>query len=194
MALAARARLQATSDGRTIIGAHLFANNSRALFVYDVNSSTVLRSRTVGNLSSVLAVSPDGSQFVSGPMVFESSTMAVLAQQSVVDSPFVFPNGTNFNAQTTQGGAVYTQTLLGPALITGYNVVPVQSPAARSNTSELLFNTPDNLLIQLGLQLPETQSGRMVVTADGGRSMPFRNPASWCCRSGRYSTGNPLRR
>jgi uncharacterized protein (TIGR03437 family) len=167
MALAARAKLQASRDGRTIVGAHLLANNSRALFVYDVNSSTVLRSRTVANLSSVLAVSPDASQFVSGAMVFETSTMAVLAQQSAVNSPFVFPAGTNFNTQTTQGGAVYAQTLLGPALITGYNVVPTLVPAARSNTSELLFNTPDNLLVQLGLQVPETQSGRMVITADG---------------------------
>src|SRR3954453_2547589 len=116
MALAARAKLQATTDGRTIVGAHLFANHSRALFVYDVNSSTVLRSRTVANLSSVLGVFPDGSLFVSGGMVFETSTRAVLGQQSAVNSPFVFAAGTNFNTQTTQGGAVYAQTLLGPAL------------------------------------------------------------------------------
>ena len=154
-------------DGRTIIGAHMLANNTRTVFVYDVNSSTVLRSRNVPAISSVLAVSPDGSQFVSGPFVFETSTMAVLAQQSAVNAPFVFPAGTNFTTQTTQGGAVYAQTMLGPALITGYNVVPVQTPAARSNTSELLFNTPDSLLIQLGIQIPETQSGRMVATSDG---------------------------
>jgi uncharacterized protein (TIGR03437 family) len=167
MALAARARLQVSGDGRTIIGAHMLANNTRTVFVYDVNSSTVLRSRNVAAISSVLAVSPDGSQFVSGAFVFETSTMAVLAQQSAVNAPFVFPAATNFTTQTTQGGAVYAQTILGPALITGYNVVPVQNPAARSNTSELLFNTPDSLMIQLGIQIPETQSGRMVATSDG---------------------------
>ncbi len=167
MALAARAKLQATADGRTIIGVHMLANNSRSVFVYDVNSSTVLRSRNLGGISSVLAISPNGTQFVSGSQVFDASTMAVLAQQNAVNSPFVFPGGTNFAAPNTQGGAVYAQTLLGPSLITGYNVVPVQSPAARSNTSQLLINTPDNLLIQFGLQIPETQSGRMVITSDG---------------------------
>jgi uncharacterized protein (TIGR03437 family) len=166
-AQAARAKLQASADGRTIVGVHMLANNTRTAFVYDVNSNTVLRSRTVASISSVLAVSPDGSQFLSGPLLFESSTMAVLAQQNTVNSPYVFPNGANFNTQASQGGAVYAQTLLGPALIAGYNIVPTQNPAARSNTSQLLFNAPDNLLIRLGIQIPETQSGRIVATADG---------------------------
>jgi uncharacterized protein (TIGR03437 family) len=165
LAQAARAKLQASADGKTIIGVHMTGN--RTVFVYDVNSATVLRARTVAGISSVLAVSPDAKQFVSGPLVFDVSSMAVLAQQSAVNAPFVFPNGANFSAQTTQGGAVYTSTTLGPALITGYNIAPVQVPAAKSNTSQIFFNAPDNLLIQLSIQIPETQSGKMVATADG---------------------------
>ena len=38
-------------------------------------------------------------------------------------------------------------------LITAYNIVPVAVPAAKANTAQLLFNSPDNLLIQLGIQL-----------------------------------------
>jgi uncharacterized protein (TIGR03437 family) len=165
LAQAARAKLQSSADGRTIIGVHM--TGARTVFVFDVNSATVLRARTIGGISSVLAVSPDASQFLSGPQLFNASTMAVVAQQSTTNAPFVFPNGVNFNAQPTQGGAVFAPTLLGTALIAGYNIVPVQNPAARSNTSQLFFNTPDSLLIQLGVMVPETQSGKMVVTADG---------------------------
>jgi uncharacterized protein (TIGR03437 family) len=165
-AQAARAKLQASADGRTIVGVHMLANNSRTMFVFDVDSATVLRSRNVAGLSSVLAVSPNGSQFLSGPLLVESSTMLVLAQQNVINSPYVFPANANFNTQATQGGAVYAQTLIGPALIAGYNILPTLVPAARANSSQLVFNTTDNLLIQLGLQIRETLSGRMVVTAD----------------------------
>src|SRR5439155_24752957 len=79
--------------------------------------------------------------------------------------PFVFA-GANFNVQSSQGGAVYAQTANGPALITAYNIVPVQNPAARSNTAQLLINSPDNLLIQLGVQLPENVTAKMAITSD----------------------------
>lgn len=166
MAQASRARLQATADGRTIIGVHEQAS-SRYIFVYDVASAKVLASRNVAGLSHVLAVSPDGSQFVSGAMLFETSSLLMMGQQNVINSPYVFPAGANFNdAANTQGGAVYAQAALGSALLTAYNIVPVQNPAARTNTSQLLINTPDNLLIQLGIMLPEKLLGKMVITSD----------------------------
>ncbi|MBZ5624791.1 MAG: hypothetical protein LAQ69_39740 [Acidobacteriia bacterium] len=165
MALASHARLQASPDGRTIVGVHELTA-TRTAFVFDVNSSTVLASRTVPAISPVLAVSPDGSRFLTGPMLFETSSMLVLAQQSTINSPFVFPATATFNTQTVQGGAVYAQTAAGLTLITAYNIVPVANPAAKSNTAQLLFNTPDNLLIQLGVQLPENLGGKMVVSSD----------------------------
>ena len=165
MALASRARLQASQDGRTIIGAHILGNNSRTVFVFDVNSSTVLAARNVGQVSPVVAVAPDASRFLSGPTLFETSSMLVLAQQSAVNSPYVFPANANFNSQTAQGGAVYAQTALGPVLITAYNIVPTLTTAT-ANTSQLIFNNPDNLLIQLGIQIPEMLSGKMVITSD----------------------------
>jgi len=166
IALASHAHLQASGNGRTIIGVHELANNTRTVFVYDVNSATILGARNISVISPVLAVSPDASRFVSGPMLFETSSLLMLAQQSTINSPYVFPAGTNLNVQTSQGGAIYAQTALGAVLITAYNVVPVLSPAARTNTSQLTINNPDNLMIQLGIQLPEGLGGRMVITSD----------------------------
>ncbi len=165
MALASHARLQASQDGRTIVGVHETAT-TRIAFVFDVNSATVLSSRIIPAISPVVAVSPDGSRFLTGPTLFQTSSMLVLAQQSTANSPFVFPANTTFNTQTVQGGAVYAQTSTGQVLVTGYNIVPVANPAAKSNTAELLFNSPDNLLIQLGIQLPENLGGKMVITSD----------------------------
>src|SRR5262249_12981093 len=103
---------------------------------------------------------------LSGPMLFETSSMLVMAQQNVINSPYMFPGGANFSVQTSQGGAVYAQTPTGAQLITAYNIVPVQNPAARANTAQLLINSPDNMLIQLGVQLPENVTAKMAITSD----------------------------
>ena len=166
ISLAAHARLQASQDGRTIIGVHELANNTRTVFVFDANSSTVLGARNIAVISPILAVSPDGSRFVSGPLLFETATLLILGQQNATNAPFVFPAGANFNTQTSQGGAAYAQTASGPVLLTSYNIVPVQNPAAKSNTAQLLLNDPNNLLIQLGIQLPENLGGKMAITSD----------------------------
>jgi uncharacterized protein (TIGR03437 family) len=166
MAQASRARLQASSDGKTIIGVHEQAT-SRYVFNFDVASAKVLGSRNLSGASAVLAVSPDGSRFLSGNMLLETSSLLVMAQQNIANSPFVFPATANFAAAATQGGAVYAQTPLGSALLAGYNIVPTLSPAAKSNTAQLLFNTTDGLLIQLGIMLPENVLGKMVITSDG---------------------------
>ncbi len=165
MALASHSRLQASQDGRTIVGVNE-TTTTRTVFVYDVNSSTVLGSRTVPAIAPVVAVSADGARFLSGPMLFDAGSMTVLAQENTSNSPFVFPAGVNFNTQTVQGGAVFAQLALGATLIAGYNIVPVASPAAKSNTAQLLFHSPDNLMIQMGVQLPENLGGKMVISSD----------------------------
>lgn len=161
----ARAHLQATPDGKTIIGVHEQGSN-RYVYVFDVASSKVLGSRNLSGISHVLAVSPDGSRFLSGNLLLETASLLVMGQQNAINAPFVFPATANFASATTQGGAVYAQTPLGSALVTAYNIVPTLSPAAKSNTAELLFNTPDNLLVQVGIMLPENVLGKMVVTSD----------------------------
>jgi len=164
MYFASKSQLQATRDGAKIIGVNQLAS-TRTVFVFDVASSTVLASRTIAGISPILAVSPDGSEFLSGPMLFETSTLLVLAQQNTANSPFVFPAGANFTTQTNQGGAVFLPD--GSELLTSYNIVPVQNPAAKAYTSQLLINTPDSLLIQLGVMLPENLGGKIVITSDG---------------------------
>jgi len=48
-------------------------------------------------------------------MLFETSTLMVLAQQNAANSPFVFPAGANFTTATNQGGAVFSAGRLGAA-------------------------------------------------------------------------------
>ena len=164
MYFASKSQLQATPDGTRIVGVNQQAT-TRTVFVFDVASSTVLASRTIAATSPILAVSPDGSEFLSGPMLFETSTLLVLAQQNTTNSPFVFASGANFTTQTNQGGAVFLPD--GSELLTAYNIVPVQNPAAKPNTSQLLVNTPDSLLIQMGVMLPENLGGKIVISSDG---------------------------
>jgi uncharacterized protein (TIGR03437 family) len=164
MYFASKSQLQATPDGTRIVGVNQQAS-TRTVFVFDVASSTVLASRTIAATSPILAVSPDGSEFLSGPMLFETSTLLVLAQQNTTNSPFVFASGANFTTQTNQGGAVFLPD--GSELLAAYNIVPVQNPAAKPNTSQLLINTPDSLLIQMGVMLAENLGGKIVISSDG---------------------------
>src|SRR5207302_4262409 len=69
-----------------------------------------------------------------------------------------------FNTQTIQGGAVSMPD--GSQLFDAYNIVPLASPAARSNSAQLTVNTPDTLLIQMGIMLPKNLGGTIVITSD----------------------------
>ena len=163
--LASRSQLIASADGRTIVGVNLPNNNERAVFVYEVASGTVLRSRRVNNVSSVLSISPDGSRFMAGLSLFDSGTLEILAQQNTANSPYPFANGTNFNVQTNQGGSVFSPD--GAQIYSAFDIAPVQNPPARANISQLMINDPENLLIKLGVQLPENLAGRMIISSDG---------------------------
>ena len=44
----------------------------------------------------------DGSRFLSGPMLFDTQTLAVVAQQNTTNSPYAFPANANFNTQTAR--------------------------------------------------------------------------------------------
>jgi uncharacterized protein (TIGR03437 family) len=173
--LAGRSQLLATRDGLRIIGVNAPNNNSRAVFVYEVASGTVIRSRTVSGLSTVLSVSPDGSRFMAGLTLFETDTLIVLAQQNAANA--LFPLTTNlttqglnqvatqFNLQQNQGGSVFSPG--GSLIYSAFNIAPVQNPPARANISQLYLNDPDNLFIRTALQLPENAAGKMVISSDG---------------------------
>lgn len=163
--LSSRSQLAASANGATIVGVNIPNANSRAVFVYEVASGTVLRSRTVNNVSSVLSVSADGTKFMAGLTLFDAATLQVLAQQNAANSPWPFPTGVNFNLQQNQGGSIFAPD--GSVLYTAFNTAPVQNPPARANVSQMMLNDPDNLLIRLGLQMPENLTGKMAISSDG---------------------------
>jgi hypothetical protein len=165
--LSYRAALIPTPDGKYLIGANGVNGTTRLIFIYETSSATVLRSREVANLSNVLSVSPDGQRFMAGSSMFDINTLQVIAQENVSNSPFAFPGGntSNFNLQQNQGGSVFTPD--GTQLYSAFNINPLQSPAASANTTQLLINDPNNLLINMGIQMPENLAGKMVITKAG---------------------------
>lgn len=163
-ALTNRSFLQTSRDGRLIIGVNIPTTTDRAVFVYEVASGTVLRSRRVNGVSSVLSVSPDNKRFMAGLTLFDTDTLTVLAQQNAANSPYPFAAGVNFNLQQNQGGSAFTSD--GTRLFSAFNFAPVQTPPARPNVSQLMINDPDNLLIRGAYQLPENAAGKMVLSRD----------------------------
>lgn len=165
--LSARSQLMASRNGTRIAGVNLpTAANTRAVFTYEVASATVLASRTVTNASSVVAISDDGSRFMAGTILFNAATLEILAQQNVANAPYPLATNVNFNTQTNQGGSVFAPN--GSAVYSAFDISPVQNPPARANVSQFMISDPDNLLISMGLQLPENMSGKMVISSDGG--------------------------
>ena len=159
--------LMPTPDGKYLIGVNGVNGTTRLIFVYETASATVLRSREVTNLSNVVSVSPDNSRFMAGSVMFDINTLQVIAQENVSNSPFAFPSGnaSNFNTASNQGGSVFTPD--GTALYAAFNISPVQNPPAKANVTQLLVNDPNNLLIQMGIQLPENMAGKMVIDKAG---------------------------
>ncbi|MFN7921284.1 MAG: hypothetical protein U0Q16_14380 [Bryobacteraceae bacterium] len=163
--MSTRSNLAASANGQWIIGLNNPTAAARQLFVYEVGSASILRSRTLTSISNVLAVSGDGARFMAGLSLFDAGSLAIEAQQNTANAMHAFPNNTNFNTQQNQGGSVFAPD--GSVLYSAFNVAPVQNPAARANTSMLMLSDPDNLLIKLTLQLPENLAGNMVISNDG---------------------------
>jgi uncharacterized protein (TIGR03437 family) len=164
-ALAVRSQLAASADGHYIIGSNIPNTTQRSIFVYEALSATVLRSRRVANVSGVLAVAPDGSRFMAGLTLFETSTLTVLAQQNLANAPYPIAPNTNFNTQTNQGGSIFSPD--GKTLYSAFNIAPTLNPPARANVSQLMMSDPENLLINMGIQLNENLAGEMVIAQDG---------------------------
>lgn len=173
--LANRSQLLATRDGAKIIGVNAFNQSQRVVFVYDVPSAAVLRSRYVGDASTVLSLSPDGSKFMMGLRLFDTETLTVLAQMNAANAPFPLTTNLNtqgfnqvaqqFNLQQNQGGSTFAPD--GSFVFGAFNIAPIQNPPARANVTQLFVCDPDNLLIYFGLQLPENLAGKMVAAPDG---------------------------
>lgn len=162
----ANSRLQASADGSIIVGANLLAGNARIVFVYESSSGTMLRSRRVTTATGVLAVSPDNTKFMSGSTLFDARTLQILAQEDLSNASYAIAAGTQFNTVSNQGGGVFSPD--GSILYGAFDISPQTTPASRPNISQLILNDPDNLLINMALQLPENLSGKLAISSDGG--------------------------
>jgi len=157
-----RDKLLRTPDGQYIVGVITPSNSSTYVFVYEVASGVVLRNRTTAGQSSVLSMAPDGSRFMTGLAMYDTATLAVLGQMSHLNAPFSFTSA--YNTLANIGGSGFSPD--GATLYSAFNVAsgtPQPSPLA----STLMIADAGNLAIRMGIKLPESVVGKMVITADG---------------------------
>jgi DNA-binding beta-propeller fold protein YncE len=155
-----------TPDGQFIVGVITPTAASTYIFVYEVASGVVLRNRTIGGASTVLAMSPDGSRFMAGMTMYDTATLGIVAQQNNANAPFSFTGV--FNTLQNIGGSVFTPD--GTALYSAFNTAANTNPPPPSLSSTLLINDPTNLGIRLGIRLPESIVAKMVMLSDGSEA------------------------
>ena len=155
-----------TPDGQYIVGAVTPTGSSNLIFVYEVSSGNVLRNRTVSGASTVLSMAPDGSRFMAGMTMFDTATLAIVAQENNANAPFTFTAA--FNPLQNLGGSVFSPD--GASMYAAFNVAANTTPTPPSLSSTLLVNDPASLAIQLGINLPENVVGRMLILSDGSQA------------------------
>ncbi len=153
-------KLQTTPDGKYIIGVSSITNNSATVvYQYEVDSGTILQSRTVTGQSSIMAMAPDGASFMAGFTLYGTANLNVIAQQNIANAPF--PMTGAFSTTTNLGGSVFTAD--GKTLYSAFN----SSTTTTTSSSTLLVSDPHTLAISLGINLPESVLSKIVITADG---------------------------
>ncbi len=163
-------KLITTPDGNFIVGMVAINQNvntaQTTMFVYEVASGTILRNRTVNGQSTVLAMSPDGARVMAGSSQYDFGTLNVRGIMNTANLPFTlvgnagFPNAVNF------GGSVFSPD--GKTLYSAFNYTATL--ATQRPTSNILFiGNPTNLGVRLGIRMPESVLGKMVITADGSQ-------------------------
>jgi YVTN family beta-propeller protein len=162
-----RGKLARTPDGQFIVGLSVVNNGTQTIaYVYEVASGTLLKSRTVTGQSTVLSMAPDGSRFMAGLALYNTSTLAVMAQATTSNAPFPMPAG--FNLTQNVGGSTFSPD--GTTLYSAFNVAPTTQPPSRPSASILLISDPRHLGIKLGIRLPESIVAKMVITSDGTKA------------------------
>lgn len=162
-------RLIRTPDGNFIIGMvaiNQTTNNANTqLFVYEVASGVVLQNRLVTGQSTVLSIAPDGSKFMAGSTLYDTATLNVLAQMNPANLPFLIGAGTNpasFNLGQNFGGSIFSSD--GSTI---YNAFNQAATNARPVANVLYVSRANNLGVSLGIRLPQSILGKMVITSDG---------------------------
>ena len=150
------------------------ANTQNRIFIYEVASQSVLRSRNVSGLRAILSASPDGSRFMAGPFLFDTQTLTILGRTGTVA-----PNLTGGSVFSFDGNSVYatfsTQTAINPLNTNnpqnqGGPVIPGGVPGQVAGTPTggvLQVLRSSSLTPQLGLRIPETINSKIIASADG---------------------------
>jgi len=156
-------KLQTTPDGKYIIGVSAITNaTATVVYQYEVDSGTILQSRTVTGQSSIMAMAPDGASFMAGFTLYGTANLNVIAQQNIANAPF--PMTGAFSTVTNLGGSVFTAD--GKTLYSAFN----NSTTTSTSASTLLVSDPHTLAISLGINLPESVLSKIVITADGSQA------------------------
>ncbi len=94
---------------------------------------------------------------------YDLSTLNVLGQQSTANAPFAIT--TAFTVNNNLGGSVYSPD--GTTLYSAFNNAAATTPPPTAQAATLMISDPKSLAIKLGINLPESVVGRMVITSDG---------------------------
>lgn len=156
-------KLASTPNGQYIVGLFSPTTTTTYMFVYEVSSGTILRSRTVTGQSTVLAMSPDGSRFMAGYTLYDLNTLSALGQMNNANAPFAF--SLTFSTRQNTGGSVFTPD--GKTLYGAFNTAAFTNPPPPTSAAVLLVADPTNLGISLGIKLPESIVAKMVISSDG---------------------------
>jgi DNA-binding beta-propeller fold protein YncE len=157
-------RLLRTPSGNYIVGVNSTNSNASTLvYVYEPASSTVLQSRIVVGQSSTLSMAADGNSFMAGFTHYDLTTLNVLGQQSTANAPFVMASSfaTNFNV----GGSAFSPD--GKTLYSAFNTAALTTPPPTPKAATLLISDANSLAINLGINLPESIIGKMVIASSG---------------------------
>ncbi len=163
------AGLVTTASGNLIVGL-----STNRLFVYEVASGTVLRSRNVTGLRAILSASTDGSRFMAGPFLFDTQTLTIVGRAGTVA-----PTLTGGSAFSPDGNAVYatfsTQSPINPLNTNnpqnpGGAVIPGGIgglPPGLQTQAVLQILRSSSLTPEIGLRLPEPIISKIIMSPDG---------------------------
>jgi len=176
-------KLLRTPNGQYIVGLFSPTTTTTYMFVYEVSSGTILRSRTVTGQSTVLSMSPDGSRFMAGYTLYSVATLSAMAQMNNANAPFSF--SVPFSNVQNTGGSVFTPD--GTTLYAAFNTASgTTAPLPPTSASVLLVSNPTNLGITLGIRLRESIVAKMVMTSDGKNAWSL-SASGLICRSRHYT-------
>src|SRR5436309_8380490 len=194
------AGLVTTASGNLIIGRSInltVPGAANRLFVYEVASGVVLRSRNVTGLASILSASTDGSRFMAGPLLFDTQTLTILGRTGNVlnatlggGSAFSV-DGNSVYASFNNAAACCAQTPINPLNPNnpqnpatpgvvfpgggggfpgggfGGGGVPPASAQSQQTVAVLQILRSSSLTPQLGLRLAEQITSKIIASPDG---------------------------